>query len=303
MKRRVVVGVDGGGTKTLALASEIDGPWQCRGTTGPSNPYAVGFEAACTEITAAISEVLEGNEMKALCLGLSGAGRPADVEQFTAWARTQFPGVALKVVSDAEILLAAGAPTGSAIALVCGTGSIVFGRAADGQLMRAGGWGYLFGDEGSGFAIGASALRVVMQAFDQRGAPTLLTELILAQRGVESPPGLVPSIYAAESPRTEIAALAELVEQAAARGDAPAFSILNEAAFELAESVRAVYRSLGSVPVPLMLSGGVILRGRILANSFRRACDTLGLVFTEVIEVPEPVMGAMALACELVLSR
>ncbi len=302
MKRQVVVGVDGGGTKTLALATEVDGSWQGRGTAGPSNPYAVGFEAACTEITAAISEALNGNKLAALCLGLSGAGRPEDVEQFTVWARAKFPGVALKVVNDAEILLAAGAPTGPALALVCGTGSIVFGRAADGHLIRAGGWGYLFGDEGSGFAIGVSALRAVMQAFDGRGAPTLLTELILARRGVESPPGLVPSIYGVESPRTEIAGLAELVEQAAARGDALALSILNEAAFELAESVRAVYRSLGSVPVPLILSGGVILHGKGLAEALRRACETLGLVFTEMIEVPEPVAGAVMLARELVTS-
>lgn len=302
MKRRVIVGVDGGGTKTLALASEIDGRWEWRGASGPSNPYAVGFEAACTEIAAAIEQASDGHEMLALCLGLSGAGRPEDVEQFTGWARNRFPGVALKVVNDAEILLAAGATTGPAIALICGTGSIVFGRTANGQLIRAGGWGYLFGDEGSGFAIGASALRVVMQAFDKRGAPTLLTELILAQRGVESPPGLVPSLYGAESPRAEIAALAELVEQAARRGDALSLSILNEAAFELAESVRAVYRSLGNVPVPLILSGGVILRGKILASAFRRACDTLGLVFTEMIEVSEPVTGAVRLARELVMS-
>jgi N-acetylglucosamine kinase-like BadF-type ATPase len=301
VKRRVVVGVDGGGTKTLAQATEVDGGWQGRGMAGPSNPYAVGFEAACTEITAAISEALNGSELAALCLGLSGAGRPEDVEQFTVWARGRFPSVPLKVVNDAEILLAAGASTGPALALVCGTGSILFGRAADGRLIRAGGWGYLFGDEGSGFAIGVSALRVVMQAFDGRGAPTLLTELILAQRGVESPPGLVPSIYGAESPRTEIAGLAELVEQAAVRGDALALSILNEAAFELAESVRAVYRSLGSVPLPLILSGGVILHGKVLAQAFRRACNTLGLVFTEMIEVPEPVAGAVMLARQLVM--
>ena len=302
MKRQVVLGVDGGGTKTLALASGVDGRWQRRGVSGPSNPYAVGFESACVAIEAAISEALDGNEMVALCLGLSGAGRPEDIEQFTVWARAKFPGVALKVVNDAEILLAAGASAGPALALVCGTGSIVFGRAADGHLVRAGGWGYLFGDEGSGFAIGASALRVVMQAFDGRGASTLLTELILARRGVESPPGLVSSLYGAESPRTEIAGLAELVEQAAARGDALALSILNEAAFELAESVRAVYRSLGNIPIPLMLSGGVILRGKVLAEAFRRACETLGLVFTEMIEVPEPVAGAVRLARELATS-
>lgn len=300
MKRQVVVGVDGGGTKTLALATDVDGEWQGQGIAGPSNPYAVGFEKACEAIEAAISNALDDNELAALCLGLAGAGRPEDVEQFTAWARTKFPGAALKVVNDAEILLATGAPTGPALALVCGTGSIVYGRTADGELVRASGWGYLFGDEGSGFAIGASALRVVMQAFDGRGAPTLLTELILARRGLESPTELVRSIYGAESARAEIAGLAELVEQAAAQGDALATSILNQAALDLAESVRAVYRRLGNVPVALTLTGSVILRGSTLAGAFRRACDSLGLVFAEMIEVPEPAARAMILARGLI---
>ncbi len=302
MKRQVVVGVDGGGTKTLALATEVNGPWRGRGAGGPSNPYAIGFETACLTIETAILEALEGNELAALCLGLAGAGRPEDVEQFSTWARAKFPEAALKVGSDAEILLAAGAPTGPALALICGTGSIVYGRTVDGELIRAGGWGYLFGDEGSGFAIGAAALRAVMQAFDRRGAPTLLTGLILARRGLKSPAELVHSIYASSSPRTEIAALAGLVEQAAAQRDALAVSILNEAAFELAEAVRAVYRRLGSVPVPLMLSGGVILHGSTLAEAFRRACDSLELVFSEMIEVPEPAAGAVALARELITS-
>lgn len=295
-----MVGVDGGGTKTLALAKEVDGEWQGRSVAGPSNPYAVGFETACTRIEAAISNALEGNELTALCLGLAGAGRPEDVEQFTVWARRKFPDVALKVGSDAEILLAAGAPTGPALALVCGTGSIVYGRTEEGELIRVGGWGYLFGDEGSGFAIGAAALRLVMQAFDRRGPPTLLTGLILARRNLKSPPELMRSIYAAESPRTEIAGLAELVERAAADRDAPSISILNEAAYELAESVRAVYSRLGSIPVPLILSGGVILHGATLARAFCRACDNLGLVFTEMIEVPEPAAGAVVLAREMV---
>lgn len=295
MKRRVAIGVDGGGTKTLALAEAVDGGWQGRGAAGPSNPYAVGFDMACMRIETAIAEALDGNHLAALCLGLAGAGRPEDVEQFTGWARAKFPGAVVKVASDAEVLLA-GAPEGPALALICGTGSIAYGRTAEGELMRAGGWGYLFGDEGSGFAIGAAALRAVLHAFDGRGVPTLLTELILAQRGVESPPELVRSLYRVESPRTEIAGLAELVERAAVQGDALAFSILNEAAFELAESVRAVYRRLGNSAVPLLLSGGVLLRGSTLAKAFRRACDTLGLAFTEVIEVPEPAAGALLLA-------
>ncbi|HJR78993.1 MAG TPA: BadF/BadG/BcrA/BcrD ATPase family protein [Anaerolineales bacterium] len=299
MQQKIAVGVDGGGTKTLALASSINGSWHGRGVAGPSNPHAVGFEMACAAIEAAISDALEGNKLAALCLGLAGVGRQAEVDYFMNWARAKFPGVALRVLSDAEILLAA-APTGPALALICGTGSIAYGRTAGGDLIRAGGWGYLFGDEGSGFAIGAAALRAVMQAFDGRDEPTLLTELIQAHRRLESSVELVQAIYGAESPRTEIADLAELVEQAAAEGDGAAFSILDGAAMELARLVRVVYKRLGSSAVSLALAGGVILHGVYLAGAFRRACNHMELVFTETIEVPEPAAVALILAHQIV---
>jgi len=324
-KRRVVVGVDGGGTKTLALAEGAE-QGQTRGAAGSSNLHAVGFEAACAAIESAIAQAVGASEIAALCLGLAGAGRPQDVERFTAWARTRFPQAALKVVSDAEILLAAGALTGAALALVCGTGSIVYGRTARGELIRAGGWGYLFGDEGSGFAIGAAALRAVTQAHDGRGAPTLLTDLILARRGVDDAPGLVESFYGAPNPRAEIAGLAELVEQAAAQNDALALSLIDEAARELARMVEAVYGRLSAnvpkdsgknmiLPItlhpagtsrddifmpPLILSGGVILNGARLAEKFHQHCADLGLQFSALAPVPEPAVGAVLLARQMV---
>lgn len=300
MKRRVAVGVDGGGTKTLALAASVDGQRQGRGLAGPSNLYSVGFESACTAIESAISDALAGADLAALCLGLAGAGRQDDVSRFTAWAQAKYPGVALKVLSDAEILLASGNPSGPALALICGTGSIVYGRTAAGELLRAGGWGYLFGDEGSGYAIGAAALRAVMQAEDGRGMHTLLTSLILDRYGLESPPSLVRSIYGIESPRTEIAGLADLVDRAALQGDTIAISILETAGVDLARMVQVVYRKLEGVAAPLVLTGGVILRGKYLVNTFRQTCEAIGMAFSLVLEVAEPAEGAALLARSLV---
>jgi N-acetylglucosamine kinase-like BadF-type ATPase len=234
--------------------------------------------------------------LSTLCLGLAGAGRPEDAARFIAWAREKFPQTAVRVVSDAEILLAAGAESGPALALICGTGSIVYGRTESGELLRAGGWGYLFGDEGSGFALGAAALRAVMRAHDGRGAETLLTKLVLARRGLDSPPGLVRSIYGAESPRAEVASLSDLVEQAAVQNDSAALAILDEAALELTSALHAVYRKLGNRPVPLALTGGVILHGALFAEKFRQACHRLGLEFSSVAEIAEPAEGAVRLA-------
>jgi N-acetylglucosamine kinase-like BadF-type ATPase len=296
-----IIGVDGGGTKTLALLADLDGNVLARGMSGPANLNAVGFDAACAALENSIHTAMRDHrgEISALCLGLAGAGRREDVERFHSWALEKFPGTAVKVVNDAEILLAAGSPNGPALAMVCGTGSIVYGWTVRGELIRAGGWGYLFGDEGSGYAIGQAALRVVMRAHDGRGPSTLLTELVLEQRGLSEPPELVRSIYEGDSPRLEVASLSHLVEEAAGRDDVVAAAILEESAQELARTVAVVYPKLGASVCPLVITGGTILHGTHLKAAFHRACETLGLTFSAVRYVLEPAEGAVQLACEM----
>ncbi len=298
-----ILGVDGGGTKTLALLGDLDGNVLGRGLSGPSNYNAVGFEAACSSLEVAIQLARKDHpgELSALCLGLAGAGRREDIERFRDWAADKFPNTNVKVVSDAEVLLMAGAPSGPALALICGTGSIVFGRTVTGELIRAGGWGYLFGDEGSGYAIGSSALRAVMQAHDGRGPETLLSELVLDRYSLHSPTELVPTIYGATSPRLEVANLSDLVEKAAEHDDAVAIAILDDAARELARTVGAVYARLGTNPVPLVIAGGTILRGRYLMTTFQRISETLQLAFAAVHYVDEPAESALKLAQKLSL--
>lgn len=297
-----ILGVDGGGTKTVALLGDQDGNVLARGLSGPSNTNAVGFEAACLALENAIHRARADHpgEISAMCLGLAGAGRNEEIEQFQNWAAHKFPKAALKVVSDAEILLTAGASSGPALALICGTGSIAYGRTVTGELIRAGGWGYLVGDEGSGYAIGAAALRAVMQAYDGRKSTTLLSELVLKRFEAHTPPDLVRSIYGTLSLST-IASLTDLVEQAAESGDAVATAILDEASRELARAIAALYPKLGISSVPLILSGGTILHGRYLRKAFQHACERQKLEFTRVHDVVEPAGGALKLAWQLSL--
>ncbi len=298
-----IIGVDGGGTKTLALLGDLDGNVLARGVSGPSNYNAVGFDAACSALASAMLMARKDHqgEISSVCLGLAGAGRTEDIERFQNWAVDKFPMAAVKVVSDVDILLMAGAPSGPALALICGTGSIVYGRTVTGELIRAGGWGYLFGDEGSGYAIGIAALRAVMQAYDGREPETLLSELVLERYGLHTPPELVQTIYGAESPRFVVAALSQLVEQAAGQGDSVAIAILEESSRDLARAVAAVYPRLGTLTVPLVITGGTILHGRYLKKAFKRACETRRLAFTVVHYVAEPAEGALKLAWKLSL--
>lgn len=299
-----IVGVDGGGTKTVALLGDLDGNVLARGISGPSNANAVGFDAACSALESAINSACTDypGEMRALCLGLAGAGRKDDTERFQNWAAQKFPNAALQVVSDAEMLLIAAAPDGPALALICGTGSIAYGRTLMGELIRAGGWGYLFGDEGSGFAIGSAALRAVMQAHDGRGSKTLLSGLVLERYSLRTPPELIHTIYSAESPRLKIASLAALVEQAAEQSDSVAIAILKESAAELARTIAAVYPKLGTSAVPLVIAGGTMLHGMYLKKAFHQSCKTQGLEFTTIHHMAEPAEGALQLARQLMLS-
>ena len=298
-----ILGVDGGGTKTVALLGDLDGNVLARGISGSSNTNAVGFDAACLALESAINMARQDHtgQISAMCLGLAGAGRKEEIEQFQNWAVQKFPKTVVKVVSDAEILLMAGAASSPALALICGTGSIAYGRTVTGELIRAGGWGYLFGDEGSGYAIGIAALRAVMQAYDGRGSKTLLSELVLKRYGLRTPPDLVRRIYGAESPPSAVASLTDLVEQAAGRGDSVAIGILEESSRELAQAIAAIYPKLGASSVPLIITGGTILHGSYLKKAFNRACETQRLVFTPVHYVVEPAESALKLAWQLSL--
>jgi len=300
---KYILGVDGGGTKTVALLGDTDGNILARGVSGSSNANAVGFDAARLALESAINMTCQGHsgDISAMCLGLAGAGRKEDIEQFQNWAVHNFPKTVVKVVSDAEILLMAGIPSGPAIALICGTGSIVYGRTGTGELLRAGGWGYLFGDEGSGYAIGVAALRAVMQAYDGRGSKTLLSELVLKRYKLHTLPDLVRRIYGAEWRPSTAASLTDLVEQAAEQGDSVAIAILEKSARELAQAIAAVYPKLGTSPVPLIITGGTILHGSYLKKAFNRACETQRLSFADVHYVAEPAEGALKLARQISL--
>ena len=300
----MLLGVDGGGSKTLALAADLQGHVLGRGLAGPSNYHAVGLEAATAALETAIAAALEATQIPsavvsiaALCLGLAGMGRPEDRAVMQTWAAERFPGATVAVVTDAQLVLAAGTPAGWGLALISGTGSLAYGEDAAGRNARAGGWGYLLGDEGSGYAIGLAALRAVMRAADGRGPATALTAAVLAHWGLQQPQELVRHVYRPELGRTEIAALAALVDAAAGQGDAVARALTAEAGRELALAVQAVARQLAFTgAVPCAVAGSVLVKGQAVATAFRAAAVELGLQLEPFTPVAEPVWGAIRLA-------
>jgi len=309
----VLIGVDGGGSKTLALVATLEGRVVGRGIAGPSNYHAVGLEAATAALETAIRSALEdaGEEHAdaytgALCLGLAGMGRPEDRAAFDVWVKEHFPATPVMMATDAQLVLAAGTPEGWGIALISGTGSLAYGETPDGYSARAGGWGYLLGDEGSGYAIGLAALRAVVRAADGRGPQTALTSSVLAHWGLSQPQNLVQYVYASQRSigRAEIAALAPLVEASTetAAEDACARAIIRQAGQELALALKAVAQQLGfaepadAIAIPCALAGSVLVHGRRVNAALLESAAEMGLVLDPVTLVAEPALGALKLA-------
>jgi N-acetylmuramic acid 6-phosphate etherase len=303
---RFVLGIDGGGSKTLALLADERQHVLGRGTGSSSNYQAVGADAALSALDEAIgaactSAGLPSSALAAVCIGLAGVDRPEDRALFLGWANRRLPGIPLTLVNDAQLVLAAGTPEGWGAALICGTGSIVYGEDAEGRRARAGGWGYLLGDEGSGYAIGQAGLRAVMRAFDGRGPRTALTQVILAYWNLSTPTDLVGRVYGETLLPADMAALAPLVEAAGAGGDEVAREILQEAGRELALAVQAVVRALDlPQPVPFGLAGSLIIRSQVVRAMLLSAAREAGVQLDPVTSVIEPARGALRLACGLI---
>jgi len=301
----LLLGLDGGGSKTLALLADAAGRIIGRGSAGASNYQNIGATAAWAALDAAIAAAfaaagLPPGNVAAVGLGLAGVDRPEDRALFEGWAAGRFGGAPVVIANDAELVLAAGTPDGWGIALISGTGSIVFGRSPRGEMARAGGWGHIMGDEGSGYAIGVEALRAVMRAYDGRGQATALTDAVLAHWSLETPTDLVGRVYRESDGTAEIATLAALVDAAAGGGDAVAAAILGAAGRELALTVQAVVRRLAlPMPAPCALAGGAIVKGRAVRAAFQAALDAAGLHLDPITPVTEPAQGAIRLAANL----
>jgi N-acetylglucosamine kinase-like BadF-type ATPase len=136
---------------------------------------------------------------------LAGADREENRQRLERWARDRRLARVFRVVHDAAPLLAAGTPNGWGVALIAGTGSFAFAQSRDGATARAGGWGYLLGDEGSGYAIALAGLRAAALAVDRRGRRTALVEGFMARLGVPKPVDLIPAVYRIANDRKAIA--------------------------------------------------------------------------------------------------
>ena len=297
---RYVLGIDAGGTKTLALLADETGEVVGTALGGGANLKTHG-ELEVEKVLHHVAEVAEsraGFRPEAVALGIAGADRPHDRAVLAGvFKRIGFKSHVV-ITNDARIAFVAGSDRRVGLALVCGTGSIAWGRNARGEIARAGGRGWHVGDEGSGFWIGERAIRSVLRASDARGPATALTQRLFQHFEVEGVDGLISAIYDEEYPRYRVATFAAKVEAAAREGDRVASGILDSAAVELTLAAQSVVGRLDleTAPYDVVLTGGTFAALPGLEADVTRRLSTAQARVRRLDA--EPAMGAVQLAIE-----
>ncbi len=267
---RLFLGVDGGQSSTTALIGDEHGHILGRGLGGPCN-HAIAAEGrakleravSASVATACVEANLDAATVHfaAACFGMSGG--PDDKQAILA---SLLRADRLIVTHDAAIALSGATTAGQGIVTIAGTGSIAFARNAAGQTARAGGWGHVFGDEGGAFDIVRQASRAALRMEEGWGPPTVLHQALLDATASPSANHVLHLFYTPDWPRSRVAALASLVDTAAAEGDAVAHRVLENAAQELAlltASVRGQLWQPGQA-VEVAYTGGVFASQRLL---------------------------------------
>jgi len=299
----VVIGVDGGGTRTRIWVADERGQ-QLGSAEGPGSALRPGeTDRSADVIVSTTREALASCDMthvtpKVLCVGVAGAGR--EPERQALWQALVARDVADEIVvhADAAIALDDAFGDGAGILLVAGTGSVAFGRGPTGSTSRCGGWGPVCGDEGSGAWIGRRALSIVTASSDEREPATALVGAVLTAAQVNEVDGLVG--WAGLATPADLAALAPVVASVADAGDLRANSLLSMASEELVLHVRTLARQLfgderASVPVAFaggLLSPGGPLRKRV-ESRMKTAVPGAQLRSEEVVPVRGAVRGAL----------
>jgi N-acetylglucosamine kinase-like BadF-type ATPase len=295
-----VLGIDAGGTKTVALLATADGRIVAEGRAGAANLRTDGELAVEKALHAVIDQVLEGRSSRpgAACLGMAGVDRQDDAGTIRAVMRRLGFRERTLIVNDALIALVAGAGEPFGIVIVAGTGSIAYGVNAAGLAARSGGWGPVLADEGSGYWIGRRALVAVMRQADGRGPRTALTPLVLEHLELSQPDDLVSEVYEGPERRRVVASLGPIVERARANGDPVAGEILREASQELVAATASVIRQLGmrGEVFPTVLAGGMFRTVPWLETDVVSRLGEVAPRTTAARLTVEPAHGAVRLA-------
>ena len=296
----LLVGVDAGGTATSVIA-ERDGAVVGIFEGDAANVRRAGVDAAAAVIARAVASATRGERVDAAVVGAAGAGSPEIADAVAHALRQHLSGTRIQVVEDAVIALRAAVPEGDGIALIAGTGSIAYGWIA-GTAYRVGGHGFLLGDEGSGAAIGAAAVRLLLRAYDGRVPRDGFIEALESMLDAESADDVKDAIYGDPDPVRKLASLAPAVLACASDGERSASKIAQAAALELADLLKSLVRAANASQreLPVVLGGGILANNSLLTYLLETRIANEFPHFVPVKNPPAAEHGALAMARVLV---
>ena len=301
-----IIGIDGGGTKTHCLITNLDGivQYECYG--GPSNFLVQGTVPVSKTLLSLINECAEKlnisrKEIRIVLLGTAGAGRRSDAERleqvFLEYLKKEDITInCFRVESDARIALEGAFSGKPGSILIAGTGSIMFGKDAQGNIHRVGGFGRYLGDEGSGYMIGKKGLVAVSKEFDGRGQKTLISELLKEKFKIDSSEILITEIY---KNNFDIASVAPIVIEAAERNDELASKIIEDETDELLLHISTMHRKVNEKILFTAFIGGIITHKNIYSDTLRKKIsEKLPNVVVKDAE-NSPALGAVLMAKQI----
>lgn len=296
-----VLGIDVGGTKTVCLLADENARVLGEGHGPGGNLLAAGEETLERVLRHVIERAIGGHriDIDAICLGVAGVDREPEAHTVREVVGRIGYRTRVLVVNDALVALVAGSDEPTGVVIIAGTGSIVYGRNAHNEAARAGGWGHIIGDEGSGYWIGRQALAAVVRASDGRGPATALTAAVMEHFELDDVTGLPRIVYDREHPRVNVATLGPVVQRVRDLGDAVAGAVLERAASELTLAAESVTAKLGlrDAAFRFVLAGGVFRGVPWLAEELARRLVVLAPRSEVRVLACEPAVGAVRLAC------
>jgi N-acetylglucosamine kinase-like BadF-type ATPase len=298
------LGIDGGGTRTRAVIVDAEGAVLGLGHAGSANYHTVGITQATQAVAEAVGAARAAAHVSGLAagafLGLTGVKTAADHLAFReplAQLRLVRTPECLGLDHDLRIALAGGRGVEPGLVVVAGTGAAAYGRDALGATAQAGGWGWLLDDQGGGTWLGLQGLRALVEAEDGRGAHTKLEPALFAELGVTSVREAMVWAMRPDTARFQLAALAPVVLQVAADGDAVARALVAEGARQLGRAAKALVAVLDFAegPVPVVPAGG-LLGNPFYLGALRESLAT-AVPRAELVPDPAPpIAGAARLA-------
>ena len=303
----LVLGVDGGGTKSLGLISTIEGTVVARREVGASNASVVGNEGAAKnlyELIAAccLDAQCTPRDLHALVFGLAGAGDDANrrrlIDAVNALAKNHgWAPLPITIYTDARIALEGAFDGGPGVVIIAGTGSSIMGKTPDNDVRLVGGWGRVLGDEGSGYYIGLQAIKAVTRDFDGRDHSGILRQTFVERFGWSTRERVLAAVY---RENFSIPSIAPVVLNGAAGGDQVCRGILEEAAALLARQVEATARLFPpDERIGVVMVGGLIDHETVYAQVLDRQIRSIMPQADIRRALHTPAHGAVFLAREL----